>query len=77
MWGHLCELKSYADAGYVALQHGDGAEGFGRDLDADAPHGLEGEILGAADERTRLAQVDEIARNVDTGPHKADRNLAD
>lgn len=63
-WAHVTDFQSHTDPGNDSPHYRDGPEDFMTHVDSQAAHGVRLEILRAADQDARLAEIHKIAGKV-------------
>ncbi len=76
MWSHLAHSEGDADARNISAHDGNASEDFVAHGDSQAAHGVQRDVLAAANQDSGLAEVDQLTRKADAGRQKADPVVA-
>ncbi len=75
-WSHLADLESDPDSRNFSPHHRDGPEDLVANVNSKTSDGLRLKVLRAANQNAGLAEVDQVAGEVNTRAQKANHDLA-
>ncbi len=73
---HVGEFEGYTYVRNQAPHHCDGPEGRGANVNPQTAHGSWFELLRAANQDARCAEIDQVSAKARTGPEKANCDFA-
>lgn len=75
-WSHVTDLESETNSGDFAPHHGERPQSLVPHVDSETAHRLKLQILRAANQDARLAEVHQVPDKMTGRSQKAHRNLA-
>ncbi len=75
-WSHIADLESDPDSRNFSPHHRDGPKDLVANVNSKTSDGLQLKVLRAANQNAGLAEIDQVAGEVNTRAQKANQDLA-